>query len=193
MPVSRETGARLDEFAALLLKWNRRINLVGTSDPSELQARHLADCLQVAEVIGDRDGVVADLGSGAGLPGLVIAIACPVVRVVCVESDLRKVAFLREAIRLLDLQAEVQPARIEALSPLDAEIVTARGLAPLPRLLDLVSRHLDASGTALLMKGRRWQEELEKARVAWQFDCEAASSRTDPNAVILSIGGLRRA
>jgi 16S rRNA (guanine527-N7)-methyltransferase len=193
MNVSRETQERLDHFASLILTWNRRINLVGARTENELGTRHIADCLQVAERIPAGPLTIADLGSGAGLPGIVVAICRPEAHVICVESDQRKAAFLREAIRILDLAAEVRPARIEALEPLGARIVTARGLAPLPRLLGYVARHLAPGGEAILMKGRRWQEELETARASWHFSCEAASSRTDPQAVILSIGGLTRA
>ena len=159
----------------------------------ELRSRHIEDCLQVAELVGERHSPVVDLGSGAGLPGLIVAICRPRARIICVESDKRKATFLREAIRQLDLYAEVRSARIESLMPLDARVALARGLAPLPRLLGYVSQHLADDGVALLMKGRRWQEELENARAAWQFSFEAAPSRTDPQAVILSIGGLRRA
>lgn len=192
MNVSRETAGRLDQFATLVLTWNRRINLVGPVSPDEFASRHIEDCVQVAELVGNRRVRVADLGSGSGLPGLVVAICCPSARVTCIESDRRKAAFLREAIRQLDLPAEVLPDRIESIPPLAAEIVTARALAPLPTLLSYVARHLAEGGTAFLMKGRRWQEELEAARATWHFSCEAASSRTDPQAVILSIGGLRR-
>ena len=129
----------------------------------------------------------------ATLPGLVLAICRPQMRVLCVESDQRKAAFLRHAARALDLNVEVLAARIEVLDPLAAPLVTARALAPLPRLLGYVARHLAGDGEALLMKGRRWQEELENARGAWHFSCEAASSRTDPQAVILKVGGLKRA
>jgi 16S rRNA (guanine527-N7)-methyltransferase len=190
--VSRETRERLDEFAALLLVWNRRINLVGTGDAAELERRHIADCVQLANLI-DRGRTIADLGSGAGLPGLVLAICRPDLRVTCVEGDSRKAVFLREAVRTLGLDAEVRNVRIETLAPLNSQVVTARGLAPLQRLLGQVARHLATNGTALLMKGRRWQEELEEARLSWHFSVEAASSRTDPQAVILSIGGLTHA
>lgn len=190
--VSRETRKRLDEFAALLINWNRRINLVGSSDRGELERRHIVDCVQVAGLIGE-GATVADLGSGAGLPGLIVAICRPDLHVTCLESDTRKAIFLREAIRILALDAEVLNARIETVPPLGASVVTARGLAPLPRLLGYVARHLAADGTAILMKGRKWKEELERARTTWHFSCEAASSRTEPQAVILSIGGLTRA
>jgi 16S rRNA (guanine527-N7)-methyltransferase len=191
--VSRETNERLAEFANLLLSWNRRINLVGARDRTQLQHRHIEDCLQIAELVGDERSPIADLGSGGGLPGLIISIRHPGLRVICIESDQRKAAFLREAIRVLDLDAEVRARRIEVVEPLAAPVVTARALAPLPRLLPLVFRHLAPDGAAVLMKGRRWQEELEKARATWHFSLEAASSRTDPQAVILSIGGLHRA
>jgi 16S rRNA (guanine527-N7)-methyltransferase len=189
--VSRETDVLLGAYARLIHKWTHRINLVGRSSLEEIEARHIADCRQVADLIPDRAVTCADLGSGAGLPGLVIAICRPDVHVTCVESDRRKASFITQATRILSLEAEVVCARIEAVPPLGADIVTARALAPLPRLLGHVHRHLDPSGTALVMKGRKWQEELENARAAWHFSFEAASSRTDPKAVILSIGGLR--
>lgn len=191
MNVSRETEAKLDEYVSLVRAWNRRINLVGSSEESEFRDRHVDDCRQLVSLIPEGAREVADLGTGAGLPGLVIAICRPDLRVVCVESDRRKASFVAHTIRILSLNAEVRTGRIEASAPLSAGVVTARALAPLPKLLGYVHPHLHPNGTALLMKGRRWQEELENARASWQFCCEAASSRTGPNAVILSIGGLR--
>ena len=191
--VSRETAERLEEFSALVLAWNRRVNLIGRGDAGRLAGRHVADCIQVAELIPREGLTVADLGSGGGFPSLVVAICRPDVHVVCVESDARKAAFLREAIRRLRLDAEVRNTRIEFLPRLAAPVITARALAPLPQLLCYVARHLAADGTAFLMKGRKWKEELEQARRTWHFSHEAASSRTDPQAVILSIGGLQRA
>jgi 16S rRNA (guanine527-N7)-methyltransferase len=191
--VSRETRERLDDFTEMVLTWNRRINLIGPCDIEAFRLRHLEDCIQVADLIHDRATTVVDLGSGAGLPGLIIAICRPSLRVTCVESDARKAVYLREAVRRLHLDVDVLNGRIEVARPQGASIVTARGLAPLPKLLGYVARHLAVDGRALLMKGRRWQEELEQARRAWQFSVEAASSRTDPQAVILSIGGLTRA
>lgn len=191
--VSRETRHRLDDFANLVLAWNERINLVRCDDEEQLERRHIADCIQLAGLIPGHGLTVADLGSGGGFPAIVVAICRPDVRVTCIESNGRKSVFLREAIRRLNLTAEVVNERIEAIPPLGVPVVTARALAPLPRLLGYAERHLSDDGRALLMKGRTWQEELEQARSTWHFSCEAASSRTDPQAVILSIGGLRRA
>jgi 16S rRNA (guanine527-N7)-methyltransferase len=191
MAVSRETAERLEAYAALIHKWTHRINLVGRATIDEIHDRHIGDCRQVAELLPDGAATCADLGSGAGLPGLVIAICRPEMRVTCVESDRRKASFMAQAIRVLSLDAKVVCTRIEAVPPLGSDVVTARALAPLPRRLDHVHRHLGPDGTALLMKGLRWQEELEAARTSWHFSLEAAPSRTEPSAVILSIGGLR--
>ena len=193
MGVSRETRERLVAYAVLIRTWSPRINLVAKGTLVDLESRHIADCLQLSELLDGTEDPVVDLGSGAGLPGLVISIAAPGRRVICVESDQRKCVFLREVIRRLDLSARVVTNRIEAAAPLQSPTIVARGLAPLPRLLDYVARHGSDGGAAYLMKGRRWQEELEAARQTWHFSHEAVSSRTDPHAVTLLIRGLSRA
>lgn len=190
--VSRETTEKLTAYTDLLLTWNKRINLIGKADLDSVMRRHIDDCVQVAGLVGSESRVV-DLGSGAGLPGLIVSICRPDIRVECVESDQRKCAFLREAIRALSLNAKAYSSRIEALPSLLAPVVTARGLAPLSQLLEYVSHHLGEGGIALLMKGQNWQEELEMATSKWHISYEAVPSKTHPQAVILSIRGLRRA
>lgn len=196
LDVSRETQARLDQFAVLVRKWSPRINLVSRSALSDLPTRHIADSAQLWRVapIGK---TWVDLGSGGGFPGMVIAILAhelrPDLRVTLIESDKRKAAFLATAIRETGVNAEIIAERSETVSPQGADIVSARALAPLERLLGLVERHLAPGGRALLPKGAKWREELEDARRTWTFEWDAIPSIIDPSAVILSIGDIARA
>lgn len=191
MIVSRETE-RLGAFAGLLRKWNPAINLIAPSTVDQLESRHIADALQLARLAKTTPGLWLDLGSGGGLPGLVLAIAHPQIPVRLLESDQRKAAFLRNAIRELALQnADVICRRIEMADRQDAANISARALAPLPQLMAYVDRHLSPEGTAWLMKGRNWQKEVAEARKAWSFDMKAHQSSTDPDAAILEITGIR--
>lgn len=194
--VSRETLDRLLTYEALLAKWNAAINLVSPATLGETWARHFIDSAQLfsaAERIPDH---WADLGTGGGFPGLVIAIMArekaPKLRMTLVESDKRKAAFLLTVINQLGLNATVCAERIEVLPPLGADIVTARALAPLDRLLAFAQRHLNAEGEAMFLKGSRWQEEVASARQSWSFSCETRPSLTQPEAVIMKIKGLHR-
>lgn len=191
--VSRETEARLSDFAALLRKWNPSINLVAPSTLAQLERRHIGDSRQLAGLADLQTGSWADLGSGGGFPGLVAAIyyADRPVTFHLVESDQRKATFLRNACRELDLyNITVHTARIESLISLRASIVSARALAPLTTLMSYVDRHLETGGVAWLMKGRNWQAELDQAQKTWQFDVKAHPSLTDPDAAILEVTGI---
>lgn len=191
--VSRETGL-LASYEALLRKWNPTINLVSPLTLEHLEARHIADCAALAQVSRDFGGTWVDLGSGGGLPGLIIAIYRPDMRVTMVESDRRKGSFLRTAIRELGLSnAEVSCERIERLDGLNAANVSARALAPLSQLMSYVVRHMGNGGRAWLMKGRNWRVEVAEARREWRFDMQAHPSATDPDAAILEITGIRHA
>ncbi len=184
-----EVLARLRAYAAALRKWSGAINLVAPATLPEVWARHIADSAQLWPMAPAGVRHWADLGSGGGLPGLVIAILArgrgP--RVTLVESDRRKAAFLRAQIAELGLNATVAAARAEELSALDADVVSARALAPLDRLLPLVERHLAPGGTALLPKGRGWATELAAAAPGPMFHVEHLPSATDPDARILRL------
>jgi len=192
--VSRETSDDLEKFAELLTKWNQTINLVGKGTIPDLFERHIADSLQLfRHAPAFRTWV--DLGSGGGLPGLVIAIqvkhTAPDRQVVLIESDQRKCAFLRTVIRELSLNASVISKRIEDVEPMKADVVSARALAELPLLLRYCDRHLVSHGTALLLKGARWQQEHEEASRLWSYRLEAIISETNSNAAVLKIKDLR--
>lgn len=191
--VSRETEPRLQLYEALVRRWTARINLVAPATLDGLRTRHLLDCLQIADRVTPAEGLWADLGSGAGLPGIILAIAFAdfPTRFLLVESDQRKAAFLRTAIRELGLQnATVAAARIEGIQPLNAAYLSARALAPLPRLMPYLAKHLARDGQAWLMKGAQWQSELDEAKQYWRFAAEIHSSITQQGAAILKISGV---
>lgn len=190
MSASRE--ADLATFAALIRKWNPTINLVAPSTLSDLEKRHIGDSLQLADLAGHPTGQWLDIGSGGGLPGLVLAICYRDFKIQLVDSDRRKVAFLQTVIRELSLDHCTTVAdRIEDLPPASADNLSARALAPLVRLMPYLARHLAPNGTAWLMKGRNWQAELDAAREQWRFDVVVHASTTDPASAILAIRDVR--
>jgi len=189
--VSRETLDRLTIYLTLLRKWTAKINLVAPESLQDPWRRHFLDSAQISRLLPAAPTRVADLGSGAGFPGMVLAIlGCGDVHLV--ESDRRKAQFLREVSRETAAAATVHNARIEELSPLSAAVVTARALAPLDRLLDYVVRHLADDGLALLPKGRGWQAELAAAGQGWTFTATPHQSRSDSEARLLALTGVRR-
>ncbi|MBB5688291.1 16S rRNA (guanine527-N7)-methyltransferase [Roseomonas alkaliterrae] len=193
LPPDPAREARLAAYRDLLLRWNATINLVAARTVAELERRHIADCLQLVPLVPGA-GAIADLGSGAGLPGLVIAAALPDRAVHLVESDRRKAAFLVEAAATLGLrQVTVHPQRIERAALPPCAAITARALAPLDRLLAYAAPHLAPGGVCLLLKGRGAEEELTIAAAHWHFTAERFTSRTDTEATILRLSEIRRA
>lgn len=193
MTVSRETES-LQHYAALLRKWNPAINLIAPSTVADLETRHIADSAQLAKLSASAGDQWVDIGSGGGLPGIVMAILRPDLDVTLIESDKRKCSFLRTCARELQLRnLKIVNARIEQATSLSSPNLSARALAPMPLLMSYVIRHLDPSGTAWLMKGRNWQSEVDEARKDWNFDLVAHPSLTDPDAVILELAGIRHA
>lgn len=191
--VSRETLERLEVYAATLRRWQARINLIGPATLPDLWHRHMLDSAQLVPHLPNNNGPIVDLGSGAGFPGLVLAImtARPVH---LIESDTRKAAFLREAARASGVsnQVSIHATRIDRAPRIDADIVTARALAALPQLLSWSEPFVSAHTIALFLKGRRYQEELTEAKYAWYINCEAVPSATDPDSVLLRIAEFRR-
>jgi 16S rRNA (guanine527-N7)-methyltransferase len=195
--VSRETSAKLDLLVSELVRWQRIKNLVGPATLAEVWTRHIADSLQLMD-LAPRAKTWVDLGSGAGFPGLVIAIAGAErgVEVDLVESNARKCAFLRHVARLSAAPAKVHEARIEdAIESFRgrAEVVSARALAPLSTLLAWTEPLLKTGTVGLFPKGRDVSAELTLAAKSWRFDLEMVPSRTDSEARILRITHLRDA
>jgi 16S rRNA (guanine527-N7)-methyltransferase len=196
-PVSRETAARLDRFVALLLTWQRRINLVAASTAPTIWTRHISDSLQLLRLASEARTWL-DLGSGGGFPGLAIACALadtPGCRVDLVESNARKAAFLREAARILCLPAVVHCARIKDFVlrwSETAEIVTARALAPLPQLLDYAAPVLENGAQGVFPKGQDVEAELAEAAKSWNIVVELVPSLTDSKGRIVVVRRAER-
>jgi 16S rRNA (guanine527-N7)-methyltransferase len=194
-PVSRETADRLDRFVALLLEWQRRINLIAASTEPIVWTRHVADSLQLL-ALAPSARLWADLGSGGGFPGIVIACALagtPGARVDLIESNTKKAAFLREAVRVTGAPAVVHCTRAadfvaKATEPI--EVVTARAFAPLSGLLAAAYPLLKTGAAGLFPKGQGIAAELTEAAKCWKIQATLALSRTDPKARIVVVRGL---
>lgn len=189
--VSRETLDRLRAYADLLVKWQAKINLVGPDTIPSLWQRHFLDSAQVFPLLPHNIHRLVDMGSGAGFPGLVLAVmGAPDVHLI--ESDQRKGAFLREAARVTGTAVTLHTARIENLAPLGADVVTARALAPLEKLLVWAEPHLAPHGQCLFLKGRGCEDELTTASKEWNITFERVSSRSDPLGTILHLKEVSR-
>ena len=195
--VSRETFSALEQFAELVRRWNPAINLVSKSTIPDLWNRHIVDSAQLFSHAPPDSKLWLDIGSGGGFPGIVIAVLAkelqPQLKVALVESDLRKATFLREACRTLGFNAQVHSARIESLPPAQADVLSARALAPLPALLAYADLHLNTAGIALFPKGAQYDSELSEARRAYLFDVKLFSSLLEPTAAVLEIRNIGRA
>jgi 16S rRNA (guanine527-N7)-methyltransferase len=191
VPVSRETLARLEAYAELLIRWSARINLVGRDTLPDLWRRHILDSAQLHPFIPSSAQSLIDLGSGAGLPGLVLAIL-GVPGVELVEADSRKVAFLREASRVAGAEVTIRPCRIQAVPPHPVDVVTARACAPLDRLLDLAAPFLAPDTLCLFPKGERFNEELTLARKRWTINVSVEQSLSDRRGVVLRLQQVAR-
>lgn len=195
LDVSRETQERLDEFCARLIQWTPKINLIAETTRSEVWNRHILDSAQLFPLALPDSGHWVDLGSGGGLPGMVVAIIAsektPDCRFTFVESDKRKAAFLKIMTNDLGVNARILADRVEVTPPLSGNIVSARALAPLDRLLGYVNRHMEPSGVALLPKGRNHVQELERAQVFWRFKYETIESIIESDSKIFRITGLQ--
>jgi 16S rRNA (guanine527-N7)-methyltransferase len=189
--VSRETMARLEAYAALLVRWSARINLVGAGTLGDLWRRHFLDSIQLLAHVPQRTQSLIDLGSGAGFPGLALAIS-GVAGVELIEADARKCAFLREAARLAATPVVIRNARIEAVPPHAVDVVTARGCAPLDRLLGLAQSFIGPDTVCLFPKGEQAMQELTAAQQAWTMDATLHQSCTDQRGIILCLRRVRR-
>ncbi len=191
--VSRETGEKLDLFVAELARWQQVKNLVGPDTLRQIWLRHVLDSLQIATAASVEQGLWLDLGSGGGLPGLIVATLRTEAGqgpVRLVESNQGKCAFLLHCIRLLKLDASVDARRIEAVMaapPDGVRVVSARALAPLSRLLEWTSPLLRNGAMAIFPKGQDVEKEITEASRYWDFEVERLSSETDPAARILRL------
>ncbi|MCP2680048.1 16S rRNA (guanine(527)-N(7))-methyltransferase RsmG [Maricaulaceae bacterium NA33B04] len=196
--VSRETLRRFEVWRDLLADTNSHTNLVGRSTLSDFWFRHALDSWQVFNQ-GKGAGRWADLGSGAGFPGLAVAFglmesAQPDSHVFLVESIGKKSRFLNEVVAATGAPVTVYPVRVEAMADVPrVDVVTARAMAPLTKLFGYVHPFVEKGATCLLPKGRNFKEELTEARKSWTFEEQVIPSLTSSEAVLLKIRDLRRA
>ena len=188
--VSRETLARLKLYADLLQDWNARHNLVARSTLPDLWRRHFWDSAQLVPLIPEAARSLADLGSGAGFPGLVLAAMRPDLAVTLHEATTKKCQFLKEAAARMGLAVTVENARIEELPPHPYDVVTARALAPLPLLFSYAHRLTGPNGVCLFLKGQNLGSELTEAHKSWRIEASQVSSLTDPSGAILVVRKL---
>lgn len=198
-PVSRETIQRFVTFNKLLRSWQSKTNLVSNSTLDAFWERHVADSLQVFALATSSLNWI-DLGSGGGFPGLIIAMLVDQTypdksgHVALVESIGKKCAFLRRVSIETGTPVTIHQARIESVSEQisQADVITARALAPISKLLDLVGDQLIPGKRALFHKGREYRQELEDCRGKWRFDLVVHPSRIDGDSVILEISSAER-
>lgn len=195
--VSRETVEKLLTYQALVEKWNPAINLVARSTIGALWDRHFTDSAQVYRLAPAGAARWADLGSGGGFPGLIVAILAAgegrELDMTLVESDQRKAVFLQTVARETGIRVTVRADRAESLPPMNVDVLSARALAPLEKLLTFAERHLAPVGCALFPKGANHEAELRDALEAAKFSYETTTSATSSDAVVYKIWGISRA
>ncbi|WP_022693791.1 16S rRNA (guanine(527)-N(7))-methyltransferase RsmG [Ponticaulis koreensis] len=191
--VSRETFEKLCRYHDLLLLWSKTHNLIGPRERSELWDRHFVDCIQVWPLV--REGrVILDIGTGAGLPGIVMACCADpeVHEIVLVESLSKRCAFLRTVVRELDLPATIENSRVEDVSRETVNFVTARAVTDLTGLIQYSEKWLKNSAVGVFLKGKNWKTELTEAQSYWTFKSDVTPSVSDSDGVIFSVSEVRR-
>lgn len=191
--VPRETMDKLASYAALLLKWNATINLVGKTTEADLWTRHIWDSYQLVPMVPRGTSTLVDLGCGAGLPGVVLAIACPTLSVTLVERDQRKCTFLREAVRALTLTNVRVLAQDAKTLDQPFDLITSRALASLDVLFEFAAPIMGKDSICLFPKGENFATEIEDARKHWTFKEQVIPSKTNDNAGIVSVSELKPA
>jgi 16S rRNA (guanine527-N7)-methyltransferase len=190
LDVSRESRPRLELYVDLLLTWQKRINLIGPATAGVVWERHILDSLQLLPLLPEHTRIIAELGSGAGIPGLVVAIAADL-EVHLYESNGKKAAFLREAARRAGTRAHVHMVRLETLRTEQSlpavDCVLARALAPLPLLLDHAEPFLARGAVGLFHKGQDIDAELTEATKYWKLKVTKHASLCDSRGVILEV------
>ena len=185
---------RMDAFLTVLTDWNARMNLVGPSALAEFWGRHAYDSAQLLKLAPDAR-IWADLGAGAGFPGIVLAVFLKDrerAKVHLIESMAKRCAFLRSVSMDLGLPTLIHNSRAESLHLSPVDVVTARALAPMPRLLEYAQPLLRGSAVGLFLKGRDVERELEEARKSWRFEVSLSPSASDPEGRIVSLKRLSR-
>lgn len=194
--VSRETYTDLETFQSMVLEWNNKFNLISKSSAEDIWNRHILDSLQLLKFINNKAENLYDFGSGAGFPGMVLAIALkdifPNLKVSLMESIRKKTIFLNEVKTKLNLDVDIYNERVENLKLTKADIITSRAMASLEKLLNYAYPFCKKETELLFLKGKTWEDEIKTALIKWKFDYEAFESITDKDGKILFIKNIRR-
>lgn len=194
--VSRETYANLETFQNMVLEWNNKFNLISKSSAEDIWNRHILDSLQLLKFISNKAEKLYDFGSGAGFPGMVLAIATkdifPNLKVSLMESIRKKAIFLNEVKTKLNLDVDIYNERVENLKLPKADIITSRAMASLEKLLNYAYPFCKKETELLFLKGKTWEDEIKTALIKWKFDYESFESITDKDGKILFIKNIRR-
>ncbi len=186
LDVPRETQEKLDCYVQLLIKWQARINLISSKTLPEIWHRHILDSAQLVSYLPNTPSVILDMGSGAGLPGVILAILTHH-QLHLVESDSRKIAFMRTALRETGTSAILHEQRMETVPALRPDIITARALAPLSQLITLASGQHHEKIEYLFLKGREAKQELTALPACPKMEAECLPSMTDSQASIIRL------
>jgi 16S rRNA (guanine527-N7)-methyltransferase len=191
-----ELQEKLSTYAHLLEAWQKKVNLIAPSTVPTIESRHFEDSLQLLKYIDTQSESqvrVVDLGSGAGFPGMVLAMANPVkLSVTLIESDLKKCLFLENVSRETSTPVTLIRSRIEHVKDVKADILISRALAPLPQLLEYAYPFLEENSICLFLKGKNAETEIQMAENKWEFELEIFSSLTDSTGRILKISHLKK-
>ena len=189
--VSRETLNGFYEYETLLSKWNEKINLVSKNTLVDIWERHFLDSGQIIKHVEASGKRWVDVGSGAGFPGLVVALLLRDRKIDCdlvlVEKNSKKGFFLNEVIRKLNLSVEVVNDNIDNLEPLNADILTARAFSELNNLIEIAFRHRKKEGICLFLKGENYRIELDKTLNNWFFDYDIVGSLSSSSGKIIRV------
>ena len=189
--VSRETINSFCEYEDLLSKWNKKINLVSANTLDDLWVRHFLDCGQIINHVDALGKKWVDVGAGAGFPGLVVALLLRDRKIDCdmvlVEKNTKKVFFLNEVIRKLNLNVNVVNNNVDTIEPLNADILTARAFSELKKLIELSVRHRKERGVSLFLKGENYRLELDKTLNYWFFDYDIFDSLSNSSGKIIRV------
>lgn len=189
--VSRETFSRLEEYKSLVLKWNSRVNLLSKNTDEKALETHITDCIDLAKNIPLTEGLVFDIGSGSGLPGIVLALF-GIKNITLVESDLKKAVFLEEVKRIMNLNVKIIRGRVENIKDVKASVVVSRAMTNCCKLMDLCLDLISEETEVLLMKSVNQLDEVEQLKKHWIFDLQTVKNKYIENHIIFHLKELSK-
>lgn len=194
--VSRETFDKLEQYEASLSEWQQKFNLVSNSSLEDAWNRHFLDSVQIFKFIPEDAKTLYDFGSGAGFPGMVLAVIAgektPYLKISLIESIGKKTLYLNEVKNITRVNVDVLNQRIENIAPKKVDVITSRAMASLKELLEYTNKFFSKKTKCIFLKGRSYAEEINEAKKTWSFNFEVVKSQTSDEGVILIITNLLR-